>query len=114
MNYTKLFRINIALVLGVLCLQIHVFAQNTDGLINQLKEFPEVVSVQKIENNPFFKESYEIYIEQFLNHKNPSEGKFRQRVILSDYNRYSPVVFVAEGYDAEYAMKPSYINELSK
>lgn len=114
MNYTKLFRINIALVLGVLCLQIHVFAKNADGLLNQLKDFPEVVSVQKIENNPFFKESYEIYIEQFLNHKNPSEGKFRQRVILSDYNRYSPMVFVAEGYDAEYAMKPSYINELSK
>lgn len=84
------------------------------GLHTQLEKLPEVISVQKIDNHTFFKESYEIMIEQLLDHNNPGAGKFTQRVILSDYNQYSPVVFVTEGYRADYATKSSYINELSE
>jgi len=101
------------LSLFLVFIQLHVLSQESD-LYKQLKSFPEVVSVQKIEQYPFFKETYEILIEQYLDHGNPAAGKFNQRVILSDYNKYSPVIFVTEGYKADYAMKDSYVNELSK
>jgi len=94
-------------------LSLPVAAQE-NNLYNQIKSFPEVKSVQKIPNNSFFKESYEILIDQYLDHKNPAAGKFTQRVILSDFNKYSPVIFVTEGYSADYALKPTYINELSR
>lgn len=79
----------------------------------QLESLPEVKSVKKIDNHPFFKETFEVMIEQFLDHGNPQAGKFQQRVIVSDYNKYSPVIFVTEGYKADYATKSTYINELS-
>ncbi|MFA9392331.1 MAG: S28 family serine protease [Prolixibacteraceae bacterium] len=79
----------------------------------QLETLPEVVSVQKIDHHPFFKETFEVMIDQYLDHGNPQAGKFLQRLIVSDYNSYSPVIFVTEGYVADYAIKSSYINELS-
>lgn len=93
--------------------QLVGFAQVTE-LQSQLENIPGVVSVQKIDNNDFFNETYEIMVEQYLDHQHPEAGKFAQRVILSDYNRYSPIIFVTEGYTANYATKPTYINELSK
>jgi hypothetical protein len=101
------------LSLILIVVQLHVYSQDSD-LYKQIKSFPEVVSIQKIDQYPFFKEAYEILIEQYLDHGNPAAGKFKQRVILSDYNKYSPVIFVTEGYRADYALKDSYINELSK
>lgn len=113
MNYFRLFKNRIWLSIILLVLQLQVFSQDSE-LCKQLKSFPEIVSIQKIDNHPFFKESYEILIEQYLDHKNPAAGKFNQRIILSDYNKYSPVIFVTEGYRADYALKDNYINELSK
>lgn len=79
----------------------------------QLELLPEVKSVQPIEHVPFFSETFEIMVEQPIDHSNPSGGKFLQRVVLSHYNPYSPIVFVTEGYGAEYATRATYINELS-
>ncbi len=107
------FRRIIWLGIVFLCVQFSLYAQESE-LYNQIKSFPEIKSIQKINHYPFFKETYEILIDQYLNHENPSEGKFTQRVILSDYNKYSPVIFVTEGYSADYALRPNYINELSK
>jgi hypothetical protein len=101
------------LSLFLIVLHLQLSAQESD-LYNQIKSFPEVKSIQKITQNPFFKESYEILIDQYLDHKNPAAGKFTQRIILSDFNKYSPVIFVTEGYSADYALKPTYINELSR
>lgn len=94
-------------------IQNSAYAQS-DNWQSKIEEFPEIISVQKIEPHPFFKESYEVLIEQYLDHSNPQAGKFAQRVIVSNYNKYSPVIFVTEGYDADYAVKSTYINELSK
>jgi len=101
------------LSLFLLFIQLQVLSQESD-LYKQIKSFPEVVSIQKIDQHPFFKETYEILIEQYLDHGNPAAGKFNQRVILSDYNKFSPVIYVTEGYKADYATKESYVNELSK
>lgn len=94
-------------------IQISAYAQNNEWQ-SIIEDFPEVISVQKIDHYPFFKETYEVMIEQFLDHNDPQAGKFAQRVIVSNYNKYSPVVMVTEGYNADYAVKDSYINELSK
>jgi hypothetical protein len=99
--------------IAFLSFTIFSVAQVTE-LQSQLEKLPEVISVKKIDNHPFFNETYEIMVEQLLDHKNPSAGKFAQRVFLSDYNKYSPVVFVTEGYKADYAERSSYINELSE
>jgi len=89
-------------------------AQTTDDLSRRLMQLTDVTSVRKIENHAFFKEAYEINISQFLDHKNPAAGKFTQRVILSHFNPFSPIVLVTEGYSAEDALSPKYINELSR
>jgi hypothetical protein len=78
----------------------------------QIESLPEVKAVQKIDHHPFFKEAYEVMIEQYLDHGNPQAGKFLQRVFVSDYNKYSPVIFVTEGYSARGAERSTYINEL--
>ncbi|MBN1925059.1 MAG: peptidase [Prolixibacteraceae bacterium] len=91
-----------------------LIAQEETELYKQLASQPEFISVQKIDQYPFFTETYEILVDQYLDHGNPSAGKFIQRVVLSNYNKYSPVVFVTEGYHANYAVKDTYINELSK
>lgn len=92
---------------------INAVAQTT-SFQQLLEEIPEIVSIQKIDNNPFFEETYEVMVDQYLDHGNPQVGKFEQRVIISNYNKYSPIVFVTEGYRADYATKSTYINELSR
>jgi hypothetical protein len=111
---TKSKIINVIAFLIVFQWSFTVLVAQPTQLQIDLERIPEIVSVQKIEQNPFFQEAYEIFIEQNLDHKNPSAGKFKQRVIFSSYNKFSPVVYVTEGYNADYALKSSYVEELSK
>lgn len=97
----------------IVFLGIYAIAQ-VSALQTQLENLKEVVSVKKIDNHTFFNETFEIMVEQLLDHKNPAAGKFSQRVFLSDFNKYSPVVFITEGYSADYASRSTYINELSE
>jgi hypothetical protein len=83
-------------------------------LAEKIKQLPSVVSVKKIEHHSFFQEAYEVLISQNIDHKNPGLGKFNQRVVVSGYNPFSPVVLVTEGYHADYAISSTYINELSR
>ncbi len=104
-----------AIWVGVLFLSsFFASAQPTDDLSRRLMQLTDVSSVRKIENHAFFKEAYEIDISQYLDHKNPAAGRFTQRVILSHYNPFSPIILVTEGYSAENALSPKYINELSR
>lgn len=79
---------------------------------NQLYSIPEIDSVQKFSNHPYFQESYILYFNQLLNHEKPSNGKFQQRIFISLNDTIKPIVYVTEGYEANYAKKSSYINEL--
>ncbi|HKK81946.1 MAG TPA: S28 family serine protease [Prolixibacteraceae bacterium] len=88
-------------------------AENVD-FEQKLEALPHVVSVQGIEHHSFFKATYEIMFRQYLDHEDPEAGTFLQRVFVSNYDIKSPVVYVAEGYTANYAAKPTYINELSE
>jgi len=71
-----------------------------------------VESVEKMEQNEFFKEAYIVMVNQPLDHNNPEKGTFLQRVILSHYNYENPVVLITEGYHGNYAASKKYINEL--
>lgn len=105
--------VRIVMILLLMTSSLMSFSQ-TVSLLDKIKSLPGVVSVEKIDNNRFFKETYVIMVEQYLDHKNIRAGKFKQRVILSHYNEYSPTVFVTEGYSADYALRKTYINELSR
>jgi hypothetical protein len=94
-------------------LVMSVLNAQESAIEQQLDNIPGLVSVQKIEHHPFFQEAYEVIIEQYLDHDNRGAGTFNQRLVLSVYNKFSPVVFVTEGYRANYAVKP-YLNELSR
>jgi hypothetical protein len=78
----------------------------------KIKNLPEVISVEKMINNPFFKEAYIIMVRQPLDHAHPEKGYFPQRVILSHLDFQEPVVMVTEGYNADGEVGPRYLNEL--
>ncbi len=82
------------------------------------KEIPTVSGVKELEvsdkmENPF-KEKYVLFVEQPIDHTDPSVGTYKQRVIamIADYN--APTVIVTEGYGAAYALNPRYREEISK
>ena len=81
-------------------------------LTERIKSLPGVISVEKMEPNPFFKEALIIMVKQPLDHLHPGFGSFPQRVILSSLGFDQPVVFITEGYGGQYAANSKYLNEL--
>jgi hypothetical protein len=77
-----------------------------------LKLQPNVQSVEAAQANAFFTEAVVVFIIQPLDHTNPSAGTFLQRVFISEKEKTSPVVLITEGYAADYARSPRYLNEL--
>ena len=61
-----------------------------------------------------FPEKYVFFIKQQLDAKDASKGSFEQRVILCHRGFDRPTVLVTEGYNAKYALREGYIEELSK
>lgn len=84
----------------------------SQSLREKILDLPDVISAEKMVNNPFFVEAYVIMIKQPLDHQQPEKGYFPQRVILSHLDYKEPVVFVTEGYNADPAVGPRYLNEL--
>lgn len=85
--------------------------------IAQLSEFlktqPEIKAIEKITGNDFFNETYKIMVRQPLDHSDTLKGFFFQRVFVADKGKENPVLLITEGYGANYAANPRYINELS-
>lgn len=80
-------------------------------------EIPAISGVKKLDvsdkmKNPF-QEKYVLFVEQPIDHSDPSKGTYRQRVIVmvADYN--APTVLVTEGYGAAYGLNPRYREEIS-
>ncbi|HBL76068.1 MAG: hypothetical protein A2W90_11675 [Bacteroidetes bacterium GWF2_42_66] len=86
---------------------------NSQDLVGFLNSQAEIKNVTRIESNEFFQAAYEIMIRQPLNHKDTTDGFFLQRVVVADKGIENPVVVITEGYNANYAVKSDYINELS-
>jgi len=81
-------------------------------LAERIKSMPDIISVEKMEPNPFFKEALIIKVKQPLDHLHPALGSFAQRVILSNLDFERPVVFITEGYGGDYGANTKYLNEL--
>jgi hypothetical protein len=84
----------------------------SQDLCKRILALPDVLSAEKMINNPFFSEAYVIMIKQPLDHQKPEKGYFPQRVILSHLEYKEPVVFITEGYNADHEVGPRYLNEL--
>jgi hypothetical protein len=78
-----------------------------------LKSQPEIKSAEKITGNDFFNETWKIMVRQPLDHSDTTKGFFLQRVFVAGKAKENPVVLGTEGYGANYAASPRYINELS-
>jgi len=86
---------------------------NSQNLLTFMKLQPEIVNIKEIPHNPFFNKTYEVMVRQYLDYSDTTKGSFLQRVFVSDKSVKSPVVFITEGYGADYIGNKQYINELS-
>lgn len=96
----------------LLLITLFSFQANAQELYNRLMSLANVRSVEQVDKG-FFNERYIVMFEQPVDHKNPSRGKFEQRVIIghSDFNR--PNVMITEGYMINYALPAKFRHELS-
>jgi hypothetical protein len=89
----------------------------TFAQLSQLDEFlnaqPQFKEIKVIPGNDFFTKTYQIMIRQPLDHNDTTKGFFLQRVFVANKTKENPVVLGTEGYAANYAAMPRYINELS-
>jgi len=86
----------------------------TDSLLLRLRSLPDVVDVTPIRANTLFKSAYVIMVDQPVDHDKPNGKHFHQRVFLSHVDFSKPMIFVTEGYQADYAQNPRYTEELSR
>lgn len=81
-------------------------------LSERIKGLPQVTNVEELEVIPFFTEKYLIYFKQPIDHNDSIKGFFNQRVILCHKGYTKPMIMVTEGYNANYALRKTYKNEL--
>ncbi len=94
-------------------LSADVLAQtDSTEFMKNLCALPGVSEVKKLETT-CFPEKYVLKIRQNLDTDNAEAGTFSQRIIVGYVGEDRPTVIVTEGYNADYAMSPSYIEELS-
>lgn len=80
----------------------------------KLKALPGVVKVEQMKCDTNFKEKYLILLKQYIDHADTTIGTFTQRIFISHYSYDAPMVFVTEGYAADYADDKNYAEELTK
>lgn len=76
----------------------HYNAQDAYSIMEKLKKLPHLVGLTILENNSHFKEHYELWFEQPIDHNDPSKGTFQQRVLLAHVNPHAPVIVELQGY----------------
>ncbi|MFH1198414.1 MAG: S28 family serine protease [bacterium] len=75
-------------------------SETNSEFFNWLKTKPGI-EIKKVSSpDSMFSESYEVMIEQPLDHENPESPKFKQQVFVSLHDKNRPVIFVTEGYEA--------------
>lgn len=78
-----------------------------------LKSQPEIRKMEKIPGNDFFNETWKIMVRQPVDHSDTTKGFFLQRVFVADKGIKNAVILITEGYSANYAASPRYLNELT-
>lgn len=67
-------------------------------LEEKLESIPEIKSFVKIKTPDSFEFAYEIMIEQKIDHENPDQGSFLQKIYLSHRSFQSPTLLYVNGY----------------
>lgn len=99
------------LLLTVLAVSFSVLASAQD-FKDRLASLPGVVEVNALESQKFGGK-YELRFEQYVDPSRPELGKFLQSVYVGHVHPDSVTVVVTEGYNADYAVRASYRDELS-
>lgn len=103
----------LVLMMLMLALPLRLLAADLGEAGKRLTALPGVSQVEPL-NSSHFSEKYVFFIQQRIDPKNPAAGSFEQRVVLCHRGYDRPTVIVTEGYDANYALREGYIEELSK
>jgi len=72
------------------------------SLEEKIRCLPGIVNVKSIEPGSDFKEAFEIFIEQPVDHHNPDGEKFTQKLYLSHRDESLPMVIEMDGYIITY------------
>ncbi|MBL4863060.1 MAG: hypothetical protein JKY09_08605, partial [Crocinitomicaceae bacterium] len=97
LNYTKLlFLAGILTACGTLKNQ-STLPDEFQAQLEQL--FPDAV-ITKMDIEGHFEQSYQVELNQLLDHNDPDAGTFKQYVYLSHFSATAPTVLVTEGYAA--------------
>lgn len=91
---------------------LHKPIQAQDPLLEKIKQI-EGIEIEALKPDEHFQKRYLLYISQPFDHKDSSLGIFRQRVSLGIREGATDMIFVTEGYSAEYAISGDYVYELS-
>ena len=70
----------------------------TTGLFKKLDRIPQIVSIKPISLDSSFKEGWEVFFKQPIDHEDREKGYFTQQVFIGHKNYNKPVVFVTAGY----------------
>src|SRR5690242_18819492 len=93
----------VALVLFFLTVNSALYSEeqtSSSELYGKIKAIPGVVDIQTARAGGAAKESYEVTIEQPLDHQKPDGEKFHQRFFVSFVGYDKPVLLGTEGYAA--------------
>lgn len=101
------------LLLLLLWMPMQLMAQDLGETGKQIAALPGVSKVESLKST-LFKEKYVFFIQQQLDAKNPQAGNFEQRIVVCHRGFDRPTVLVTEGYDANYALRETYVDELAK
>lgn len=94
-------------------LLIASIAASATELKDKMLSIKAISSVTELQSNDF-KEKYIVKFNHPVDYKDPSAGRFDQRVFVCHRGFDRPTVLVTEGYGADYAARESYCDELSK
>ncbi|MDD5570372.1 MAG: S28 family serine protease [Bacteroidales bacterium] len=100
----------IILLFGIFVFNNISFSQDV-SLYEWLKTIPGT-KIKKYDS-PVFKEFYEIYLPQLLDHKNPNGKVFKQLIYLGYNDVNAPTVIETDGYSAK-RVSPKFIDEPAK
>jgi hypothetical protein len=92
-------KISISLLLAFIPL---LLIKPQSELEESIKNLPAIVSVQKIQPDSDYTESFKIFIEQPIDHNNPDGKKFRQKFYLSHKDDSLPMVLELDGYNIDF------------
>ncbi len=83
-----------------------------DSILEKITHAFKSATVVERDCGKKFLKKYEVTTKQVLNHTNPKSDRFDQRLFVFHKGFDKPVVFVTEGYDADYAEMAKYNHEL--